>query len=108
MMNGYEYPCHYTWPHIFGAVFSLVNSATIEYCWWKTFFLNISLENVNLKYQDAHRPSSKSKFYRMAVRFYLINNAFLVQKELLILCENVAARWAYKIYYNGTEGLLNQ
>ena len=44
----------------------------------------------------------------MAVRFYLINNAFLVQKELLILCENVAARWAYKIYYNGTEGLLNQ
>lgn len=84
MMNGYEYPCHYTWPHIFGAVFSLVNSATIEYCWWK------------------------SKFYRMAVRFYLINNAFLVQKELLILCENVAARWAYKIYYNGTEGLLNQ
>ena len=44
----------------------------------------------------------------MAMRFYLINNAFLVQKELLILCENVGARWTYKIYYNGIEGLLNQ
>ena len=49
-----------------------------------------------------------TKSIRMAVRIYSINNGFLARKGLLRLCENVAARWAYKVYQNGTEGLLNQ
>ena len=40
-----------------------------------------------------------TKSIRMVVRVYLIKNAFLLaRKGLLRLCENVAARRAYKVY----------
>ena len=48
-----------------------------------------------------------TKSIRMLKWVYIIYNRFLAQKGSLRLCENVAARRAYKIYQSVRKGLLN-
>ena len=57
-----------------------------------------------LDYVKMWQLEGLTKSIRMVPKVYLITNGFLAQKGLLRLCENVAARKAYKIYYNGCEG----
>ena len=49
-------------------------------------------------YVKTWRLEGLTKSIRIAVRVDLINNTFLARKGLLRLCENVAARRAYKMY----------